>query len=269
MTYTLVAFHAHPDDEVLLTGGTLARAVADGHRVVLVVATDGAAGLTASSALGGELSLAQLRRRELDVAAAALGITDVVDLGYGDSGDRGDYRGEREAFATVDVERAAHRLAAVLRDRGADVLTSYDAAGGYGHPDHRHLNAVAARAAELAHTPVVLEATIDRALLQRAVKAVRWLPGAPAAFQVDLSGAYCAREQLTHRVDVRAFLAAKRAAMAAHASQATADDTSRTLAFCLRLPGWLYARVCGQEWFREPARPGGRPLLDDVFATLR
>src|SRR3954465_14291784 len=80
--YTLVSFHAHPDDEALLTGGTLARAAAEGHRVVLVVATGGERGLTGKPVD----DLAAARRRELDQAAAALGVQRVVLLGYEDSG---------------------------------------------------------------------------------------------------------------------------------------------------------------------------------------
>ena len=269
MSYALVSFHAHPDDEALLAAGTLARAAADGHRIVLVVATDGAAGLTASSVLSGGTPLAAVRRRELSAAATVLGISEVIDLGYGDSGDDGQHVGERPAFATTPPEQAAERLAAILRDVRADVLTSYDAAGGYGHPDHRQVHAVAARAAELARTPVLLEATVDRALLQRALRAVSWLPGVPTGFRADLSERFCPRAELTHRVDVRRFISAKRAAMAAHASQASADRDARTLAFCLRLPHPLYTRVFGYEWFREVGRAPGRPLLDDIFVSLR
>ena len=269
MTYTLVSFHAHPDDEVLLTGGTLARAVAEGHRVVLVMATDGAAGLTSSATLTGTTSLAVLRDRELRTASAALGVTDVRDLGYGDSGMDGRHVGARPSFVSSSVEEAADRLAAILREVGADVLTSYDAHGGYGHPDHVRVHAVAARAAQLAGTPMLLEATVDRARLARALRAISWLPRLPAGFDADLSERFCARADLTHQVDVRPYLEAKRAAMAAHVSQAGADHDARTLAFCLRLPRPLYARVFGREWFRESGRAPRRPLLDDVFTTLR
>lgn len=98
---------------------------------------------------------------------------------------------------------------------------------------------------------------------------IAWLPGLPAGFRSDLSTRYCAPENLTHRIDVRPYITAKRAAMAAHASQANADTAARTLAFCLRLPRWLYRRVFGYEWFREVGRAPGRPLLDDLFASLR
>lgn len=275
MSYTVVSFHAHPDDEALLTAGTLARAAAEGHRTVLVVATDGAAGLTAAATLASGETLASIRSRELAAAASTLGIQDVVDLGYGDSGDSPESQRAaaaadgRQVFATADLDEAARRLADVLRRENADVLTTYDSAGGYGHPDHVRVHAVGARAAELAGTPLVLEATVDRAQLRRALRMVNWLPGLPAGFRVDVSEHYCASDRLTHRIDVRPYLDLKRTAMAAHASQTTADADTRTLEFCLRLPRWLYARVFAYEWFREVGRAPHRPLLDDLFASLR
>src|SRR6185436_10456253 len=83
--FTLVSFHAHPDDEALLTGGTLARVAAEGHRVVLVTATAGGAGLS-SDGTGADRSLADHRRAELAVAARALGCARWELLGYEDSG---------------------------------------------------------------------------------------------------------------------------------------------------------------------------------------
>ena len=85
-------------------------------------------------------------------------------------------------------------------------------------------------------------------------------------------GAYTPHRQLTHRVDVRAHTGAKRAAMAAHASQTTggaADQGPRTLAAFLRLPRPLYRRIFGFEYFVERGRTPARPLLDDVFAGVR
>src|SRR5690348_4218304 len=135
MTYTVVSFHAHPDDEALLTAGTLARAASEGHRVVVVTATAGEAGLT-SAAIADRGGLADRRMGELRAAAALLGCQDVRLLGYDDSGMDGQAGRDGVAFARVDVEEAAARLAQVLRSVNADVLTIYDPAGGYGHPDH-------------------------------------------------------------------------------------------------------------------------------------
>ncbi|MEV0127814.1 PIG-L family deacetylase [Dactylosporangium sp. NPDC050688] len=268
MPYTMVSFHAHPDDEALLTAGTLARAAAEGHRVVLVVATAGGAGLASSEVLA-EGPLARRRLAELHRSAEALGCARVECLGYEDSGMADAPSGAAGAFADADREEAAQRLAELLRQEKADVLTVYDPAGGYGHPDHVQVHRVGIRAAQLAGTPVVLEATVDRRLLQRALRAVHWLPGIPADFHpARFAGAFAEPERITHRVDVRAFAAQKRAAMAAHASQAGADTGRRTLAVLLKLPRPLFRILMGREWYVQHGRAPARPLIGDVFAGL-
>lgn len=249
---TLVFFHAHPDDEALLTAGTMARAAAEGQRVVLVVATDGAAGL-ASAAFS---DLAGTRARELAVSADALGVHRTVWLGYGDSGLHGDLvapSGAPPTLCSVPVADASAQLCAVLAEERADALVTYDRNGGYGHPDHVRCHEVALVAAADAGTGRVFEATVPRDLLLRgirlAAKVYRFPPEFdPAAFE----SAFTASADITHRVDVRRHLRAKRAAMAAHASQATADGAAdRTLAAFLRLPAPLYRMLFGTEWFRE------------------
>ena len=262
-----MAFHAHPDDEALLTAGTLARAAAEGHRVVLVLATDGAAGLASADLLASG-DLGERRREEARRSAAALGCARVEFLGYDDSGMANAPSGAPNAFRHVDPDIAADRLAALLREEGADVLTSYDAAGGYGHPDHVQVHHVGVRAAERAGTPVVLEATIDRRPLLWAVRIAHRLPGL-AADPAQFATAYSGPDVLTHRVDVSRYAGQKRAAMAAHASQASADTGMRTLSLLRALPGPVFRRVLGHEWYVERGRPPRRPLLDDIFATLR
>lgn len=266
--YTIVSFHAHPDDEALLTAGTLARAAAEGHRVVIVVATAGEAGAAredwAASPLG------ERRRKELEASAHAIGAARVEILGYHDTG--WPTSTEPDPFSGLDVEPVAVRLAALLVEEAADVLTSYDESGGYGHPDHVQVHRVGRRAAELAGTPVVLEATIDRDLIGRAVGLLRALARVfPVPALPDMTAAYTARADLTHRVDVRAHLPAKYESLRAHASQSTrgADDDLRTLSLLLRLPRPIRRRVLGYEWFREPGRPAGGALAGDVFASLR
>jgi LmbE family N-acetylglucosaminyl deacetylase len=260
--FTVVAFHAHPDDEALLTGGTLARIVAEGHRVVLVVATLGQAGLAAGPA--GD-ALAVRRHRELLTSASILGCARVVTLDYLDSGLHGG-----AGFAAEPVERAAARLAEILRHAHADVLTSYDARGGYGHPDHVQVHRVGALAARLAGTPVVLEATVDRRSLRTLLALLRvsgrLLPRLPLT---GASTAFTAHSRITHMVDVRPFLRQKRAALRAHASQTEGGRGLRTLAVLSRLPGPLFAAVAGHEWYVEPGRRPGEPFTDDIFASLR
>ncbi|KOV86374.1 GlcNAc-PI de-N-acetylase [Nocardia sp. NRRL S-836] len=239
-------FHAHPDDEALLTAGTMARLSAEGHRVVLVVATAGEAGLLAG---GGDPGA--LRRAELRSSAAVLGCDRLVELGYPDSG----LLGSPDGFSSQDPYRVALRLADVLREENARMLTSYDPNGGYGHPDHRQVHAVATLAARLARTPIVLEATVDRSWYARGLKAARLagIKPPPGADQV-----YSSRAEITHRVDVRPWLADKRASMAAHASQASSPGgDTRTLAALLRLPRPLFRLALGTEWYVRRDVPAG------------
>jgi LmbE family N-acetylglucosaminyl deacetylase len=272
MTRTLVAFHAHPDDEALLTAGTMARAAAEGHRVVLVLATDGGRGL-AGPAYGAGAGLGTVRLDEARESAVALGVARVEWLGYADSGSDAGMAPDppgRVCFCRAPVEEAAERLAAVLRAERADVLLGYDAAGGYGHRDHVRVHEVAARAAAVAGTPVLLEATVPRDTIARAVRLGARLGRFPAGFDpASFERAYTARSDITHRVDVRRYAAAKRAAMRAHASKATADgSTDRTLRAFLAVPRPLFDLVFGREWFRDAALPRGTPIRRDVFEGL-
>jgi LmbE family N-acetylglucosaminyl deacetylase len=263
---TLVTFHAHPDDEALLTAGVMAKAAAEGHRVVLVVATHGEAGEVDRAFLGDD-ELGERRIRETEASARALGVHRVVFLGYHDSGLEGEVP---RGFSGVAVEEAAERLAAVLRDERADVLTTYDPRGGYGHPDHMHVHEVGARAGALAATPIVLEATINRDLLAMAGELAPTMGfELPDDFVLpDTSDWFVPAIEITHTVDVSAFLEQKRASMRAHATQATsAASTTRSLEVFLALPDDWYAVAFGAEWFVDRSVPPGA-AFDDVFATL-
>ncbi len=261
---TIVSFHAHPDDEALYTGATLARLAAQGHRVILVVATSGGAGLTrydlAADALAGE------RRDEVERSGAALGCARVVHLGYPDSGSRADQPAPAGSFAAIPVEQAAVQLAAVLTEEHADVLTVYDARGGYGHRDHVRVHEVGLAAARLAGTPRVLQATIDRTAMARALRVLGLLRLVPEGTATQLQSSwYSARDEITHRVPVGEFAAAKRAALACHRSQTEGGRGPRTVSLLLRLPRPLFRLVCGTEWFVETgAAPLAQPLRDPL-----
>ncbi len=278
MSLTIVAFHAHPDDEALLTAGTMARAAAEGHRVVLVLATDGGAGLAAAE-LSSDGGLGARRLQEARRSSEALGVARVEWLGYADSGSGPEPEPDVPGitrFCRAPVEEAAERLAAVLRTERADLLLSYDANGGYGHRDHVRVHEVGARAAEIAGTARVLEATVPRDTIVRAVRALSRVYRFPAEFDPSsFERAYSARSEITHRVDVRRFARAKRASMRAHASQATGGGAAsvgaggqtgdRTLGAFLRIPRPVYDLVFGREWFRDPALPPGGPVRTDIF----
>lgn len=270
MRRTLVTFHAHPDDEALLTSGTMAKAAAQGHRVVLVVATDGALGL-ASRDFTADGALATRRMDELRRSADLLGVARVVHLGYADSGMGPELYPDppgRERFLRAEPAQAAERLAQVLREEHADVLTSYDPAGGYGHRDHVRVHQVGALAAQRAGTPRVLQATVPRDLLVLGIRLARRVYRFPPDFDAAaFESAYSARADITHRIDVHRHIGAKRASMRAHASQASADGgADRTLSAFLRIPRPVFDLVFGREWFIDPAHPG--PVRRDVFAGL-
>jgi LmbE family N-acetylglucosaminyl deacetylase len=257
---TLVLFHAHPDDECITTGGTMARAAAEGHRVVLVCATRGELGEVPDGALAPGESLRDRRVVEVQDAARILGAARVAFLDYHDSGMAGeDTNTAPGAFAAADVDEAATRLAAILREEDAEVLTVYDDHGNYGHPDHIQVHVVGVRAAELAGTPRVYEATVNRdhliALMREREGELAEIPDAPDPEEMDLG---VAASEVTTTVDVREYMAQKRAAMVAHATQIPADS------FFLQLPEEAFAAAFGQEWFirRGPERA---PVEDTLF----
>lgn len=245
---TVVFFHAHPDDEAIATGGSMALLASQGHRVVLVTATRGELGEVPEGLLAPGETLTERRERELAAACEELGVSRQEFLGYRDSGMAGEPTNEDPAcFWQANVEDAAERLAALLRVEHADVLTIYDEHGGYGHPDHVQVHRVGLVASELAGTPRVFMATMNR-------DHVRALAEHAAELGVDgFSELEERREELgnfgteakfiTTAVDVTAQLASKRRAMAAHASQIS--DTS----FFLAMPPQAFESVWGTEWY--------------------
>jgi LmbE family N-acetylglucosaminyl deacetylase len=133
---TIVFFHAHPDDEASQTSGSMARASAEGHRVVVVFATNGEHGEVPDDLAQGE-TLIDRRRAEAMHSAEALGTARVEWLGYSDSGMTGwEQNAHTHAFHQANLTEAGLKLAAILDREDADVVVGYDWHGGYGHPDH-------------------------------------------------------------------------------------------------------------------------------------
>lgn len=269
---TLVCFHAHPDDEAIATAGTMAKAVADGHRVVLVCATRGECGEVADGFLRDGETLGERRTEEVIAAARILGLHRGEFLGYRDSGMVGtETNDDPTCFHRADLEEAAERLATILREEDADVLTVYDERGGYGHPDHIKVHQVGIRAAELAGTPRVFESTIDQDAIRALVKAGQAAAAADPALAADFPDDMPDVDEMqlgmpghliTTRIDVSAHLEQKRAAMAAHASQIS--ETS----FFLKLPADFFARSFGTEWYIQRDVDKAEAVVDDLFAGL-
>lgn len=254
---TIVFVHAHPDDEASQTSGSMAKAIADGHRVVVVYATNGDHGTVPPDLAEGE-TLVRRRRKEAGQSAAALGTHRVEWLGYSDSGMYGwDANGHPEAFANADLDEAAARLAAILREENADIVTGYDFHGGYGHPDHVMVHDVVHRAAELAGTPRVLQVTMNRdqsrRLYEEAVAAGQGDEGwNPDQVQADGHPIGSPEADIHWFCDVSEFIDAKRAALSAHRSQT--EDVGLMLA----MPEEIFAIAFGTEYYIESGRPPGR-----------
>ncbi len=259
---TLVTFHAHPDDEAVGTAGVMAKAAAEGHRVVLVVATRGEEGEVVPGVLSDGEELSTRRVEETHRAAAILGVHRVEFLDHRDSGMMGEPANEHPAsFWRADVTAAADELAAILAEESADVLTVYDENGVYGHPDHIQVHRVGILAAELAGTPRVYEETVDRSHVREVVEQAP--PGTlPEDFDpAALDELGVERELITTTVDVGDFVDRKRAALRAHTSQI--PETS----FFLSMPDDVFATVFGHEWFIRHGAPAGL-RESDLFEGL-
>ena len=136
---TILAFHAHPDDESVSTGVTLAKYADEGHRVVVVTATDGSAGEIHNYENPEELfpKLAEMRKEELEKSLDALGVKEYEWLGYKDSGMMGtEENNDADCFWRQDYFGPVGKLVTEIRKYKPDVLITYDPFGGYGHPDH-------------------------------------------------------------------------------------------------------------------------------------
>ena len=262
---TIVFVHAHPDDEASATSGSMARASDEGHRVVLVVATDGDHG-TAPEGLAEGMTVAEHRRTEVAASAKVLGVARVAWLGYADSGMSGwEQNSAPRAFMNADLDAAGGALAAILDEEDADVVVGYDWHGGYGHPDHVMVHRVVRRAVELAaRRPRLLEVTMNRdaarALFESAKAAgldSDWDPDGPGD---DGNPIGTPEAEIHLRVDVREHLDRKRASLQAHASQTT------DVGMMLSLPEPAFNAMFGDEYYIEPGRePGMRTgwIFDD------
>jgi len=248
---TILFLHAHPDDECLISGGTIAKYSAEGHRTVLVTATDGRHGERPVDVATPE-ALIERRRSELGRACEALGVARHEWLGYADSGMTGwPQNNDDGAFIRSDIDEAAARLVRIIAEeqRATDrfVLVTYDWHGNYGHPDHLHVHKVGHRAAQLAGVRDLFEVTLNRDFY---VEQFEWSkanggdndfdPRQPAD---DGNPMGEPEGNITHHIDVGDHCDAKRRAIAAHASQA--NDTG----FVTELSEESFRRTFGTEWF--------------------
>jgi len=255
---TLVSFHAHPDDECITCAGVMRKAADEGHRVVLVMATRGEHGEVEPGFLEDGEQLSSRRVTETLQSAGILGVHRTEFLGYVDSGMMGTPTNDAPgSFWQAPIDEAAERLAEILLDEHADVLTVYDDNGGYCHPDHIQVHRVGLRAAELAGTPRVYQQTTNRDHLKRGMATFR--ERARAAGAEDTAGPDAdfvetlgkPEAEITAAVDVSAYIGHKRRAMRAHASQISEQS------FWLTMPDDAFGYSFGTEWYiRDGQGPG-------------
>ncbi|MGW3020066.1 N-acetyl-1-D-myo-inositol-2-amino-2-deoxy-alpha-D-glucopyranoside deacetylase [Streptomyces longwoodensis] len=230
----LLLVHAHPDDESINNGATMARYAAEGAQVTLVTCTLGERGEVIPPALRHltGAALGEHRLGELAAALRELGVTDSALLGgagrYGDSGMMGlPDNDDPGCFWQADVDTAAASLAEVVLRTRPQVVVTYDDHGGYGHPDHIQAHRVAMRAVELAAdagwtVPKVYWNRVPRSVAEDAFARLRAdLPGLPfdrVAAVDDLPGVVD-DDRITTAIDGTAYAGAKAAAMRAHTTQ--------------------------------------------------
>ncbi|RZU30386.1 N-acetyl-1-D-myo-inositol-2-amino-2-deoxy-alpha-D-glucopyranoside deacetylase [Blastococcus saxobsidens] len=290
----MLLVHAHPDDETINNGATMARYVAEGAQVTLLTCTLGEEGeilvpeleqLAADQAdqLGG------YRIWELRAAMDALGVTDIRFLGgagrYRDSGMMGVPANEHpRAFWNADLDEAVAHAVAVVRGVRPQVVVTYDENGGYGHPDHIQAHRVAmgavAAAADPAYRPdlgaawavaKVYWCCMPRSVLQRGIDAM-----AAAGDQTFFEGVTSADdlpfgvpdEQVTAAVDGSRYAAEKDAAMRSHPTQIMVDGPFFALSNNLGLEMMAVEHYRLVQGERGPAGPGPEGWEDDLFAGL-
>ncbi|MBV8083806.1 MAG: PIG-L family deacetylase [Chloroflexi bacterium] len=241
---TLVAVHAHPDDESITTGGLLAWAAASGIRTVVVTCTGGDIGPRRAAVEG---KLADVRDRELADALRILGVSRGVRLGYRDSGLLGwPDNHHPEAFYAAPLDAAAAGLAGMLEEERPDTVVTYAADGGYGHPDHVKAHQVALAACRLlSRTPALYAVVFPRTWLWRFAE----LSGArpPALLGVDDMDPppNFGTDEECEELDVSEYVETKRAAIAAHRSQ-MGDDHA-----LVRMPPEVYRDVWSREFYQR------------------
>ena len=277
----LLCVHAHPDDEAIATGGVLARAAAEGRRTAVVTCTGGERGeIHNMDAAATRPRLAAVRRAELAASLRLLGAGEPRLLGYVDSGMAGTPGNDDPAsFWRAELDEAVGRLVAEIRRCRPEVLVTYDAYGGYGHPDHVQAHRAGVLAAEAADVAAlyphagppwrvrkVYLATLPRSVIAAASAEFARL-GLPSPFgdvtRSEELGFGTPDERVGAVIDVSAYLDVKLAALRAHHSQLGASS------FFLNVPPDAAGAFFGTEWFqRLRSDVPTSEVEDDLFAGL-
>ena len=280
----LLLVHAHPDDETINNGATMAKYVAEGAKVTLVTCTRGEEGEVLVPALANLASsiddkLGEHRVIELTNAMAELGIKDFRFLGapdkkWRDSGMMGTPPNERsDVFWQADLDEAASDLAKIILEIKPQVMITYDEIGGYGHPDHIKAHQVAMRGAELASNAgwtisKIYWNTMPRSVIQNGIDKMKEVGsdffGAESADDLPFAKP---DELVTSLIKAPEYVEKKMAAMKAHETQISVDGPFFALSNNLGLSIWgdeYYTLVKGEK--AAPFDSDGREL--DLFSGV-
>lgn len=270
--FTLMAVHAHPDDEA--SGGGILAAYADqGIRTVVVTCTNGEFGDAPGGIKPGEDGhdkdeVARLRLAELEKSTRILRVSDVEALGYHDSGmPDWDYKNRPDAFCNIPIETVADRIGGLITKYQPQVLVTYDDQGAYQHPDHVHASLAAQAAAKATGIPAKVYLSTMRGSTWRKIwDALRAAGEDVPQWEEDEDRSQRAlesEERITTTIDIRSVLDRKRDALFAHGSQINDSWFSK-------IPQEVSEAAFGYEYFIRIADSTGAPLPeDDLFAGLR
>lgn len=272
----LLAIFAHPDDETFGLGGTMARYAARGVPVTMVCATRGEVGEISPGTGATADTLGRFREEELRVAMAMLGVTDVRMMGFRDSGMQGTPENDDErALIKAHPDAVTHMLVRTIRELRPAIVATWDASGGYGHPDHiavhHHATAAFHAAGDASKYPTAGEPWQPERLFYTAIpikefvrlmEEMRSLSGeVPNVAEDDNAMADLPRVEPNCIIDVGDLVAVKEQAMLAHRTQISDMDPF------MKLPEASRNRFFGREYFYQahPPLPDGA-MLDDFFA---
>jgi LmbE family N-acetylglucosaminyl deacetylase len=269
---TLMAVHAHPDDESS-GGGILATYSDQGIRTIVVTCTNGEFGDAPGGIKPGQeghdkQEVAQLRLAELRQAVKILGVSHLETLGYQDSGmAEWDYKDDPKAFCNIPLEEVSGRIAGLIEAYRPEVVVSYDDQGAYQHPDHVHASRAAQAAAAATGIPAKVYLSTMRGSSWRKIwEALRDLGEAVPSFTEDPERerrALESEQRITTTIDIRAALGRKREALLTHGSQINDSWFSK-------IPPSVTEEAFGFEYFIRASDTTGAPVPEtDLFSGLR
>jgi len=270
---TLMAVHAHPDDEAS-GGGILATYADQGVRTVVVTCTNGQFGDAPGGIKPGQPghdpeAVARLRLAELDESVKILKVSDLETLGYHDSGmPDWEYKDRPDAFWNVPLEEVADRIGGLITKYRPQVLVTYDDQGAYQHPDHVHASLAAQAAAKATGIPAKVYLSTMRGSTWRKIwEALREAGAEVPQWEEDEERTRRqleSEQRITTTIDIRPVLERKRAALFAHGTQVNGDS------WFGKIPPEVVEEAFGYEYFIRVADTTGAPLPeDDLFAGLR